>query len=497
VRPQELDSRFGFDSNFELDSRFVWKTLGVPTLMILPFFLLLNCVHPQADDFSLGADWRESGVLAMLSNMYVGWSGRLLGLALAPLPFMLHDASGLDILAIYRLLCGGTLVAMLAAALWCSGKLLPESSRPIRMLVGLLLAVALVAGAPNPEQLVFWFTGVSFYTVPGVITLLIAVWLFTKAGDPAPIGLVQAGVVAAAGLLVAMGSEFGGLALILVVASSYAQRWMTPGAPRQYARLGLVIVVIAAGTLVVLLAPGNAVRLDALGVRDSMILRAFVAIPRTLLDVTVFLFRRLTNPALIGSMAILALVAFGSSRPLLASVSRPALFVAIPLAAALIAMAAGLWMGRMATGQMLEQRAQNQLHFILVASMASSIVLAARIGGRGGLAAIMKRLRLHDVRTAAVACLSLMLVTPQFLIAAEILIFHSREISSSISDRFARIGPGRVPGAPILERELVLPRLPISTAFFSDGLSEDPKFWVNVALARYSGVRTVRVEAQR
>jgi hypothetical protein len=298
-------------------------------------------------------------------------------------------------------------------------------------------------------------------------------------------------------LLVATTSEFAGLALNLLVASFCAQRWMTPGAPRQYARLGLVIVVIAAGTLVVLLAPGNAVRLDVLRVDDPMILRAFVAIPPTLQDVALFLFRRLTNPALIGTMAILALAAFGSPRPLLAPVSRPALFVAIPLAAALIAIAAGLWMGRMATGQMLQQRAQNQLHFILVASMASSIVLAARIGGRGRLAAVMKRLRLHDVRVAAVACLCLMLVAPQFLIAADILIFHSLQISSSISDRFARIGPGRAPGAPILERELVLPRLPVSTAFFGEGLSEDPKFWVNGVLARYIGVRSVRVEEQR
>jgi hypothetical protein len=102
-----------------------------------------------------------------------------------------------------------------------------------------------------------------------------------------------------------------------------------------------------------------------------------------------------------------------------------------------------------------------------------------------------------EPRQLAVAALLLMLATPHFLRAVQILP-HVVPLHRLIESRFAQFGNGRIPGAPIDDRELVLP--PPSTgdtAWFGDPVSSDPDQWTNGCVAHYVGVRWVRTALPR
>lgn len=476
----------------ELDRAFIWKAICIPAIVILPFLVLVICAHPVADDFSLGAAWRDSGLITYLTDMYRNWSGRLFGLSLAPLPIMIHYLVGSELLPTYQILCACTLIAIVGASLWASLILLPSAPPRMALLAGAMLAAALVAGAKNPEQLVYWFTGISFYTIPGIAILLITVWLWSKVWDQTPISMAQAAVTSLAGLLVALSSEFSGIALILLIASSLVQRRLMPKAPRQYATHVFIVGLISFGTLIVLLAPGNAVRLNVLGVHEPMIPRAIYMIPLTARDVVEFLCRRLINPAVIATVAIFALFASRMIRPL--PLPRSILFGLLPLGAALIAITTGLWMGRIASGEMLEERAQNQLHFILVASLVAAVVAGVRAGvGYRYLNAAPPLFRIKNSHFAVTVLLVLALFTPNFWTATKFAVLYCRESSRSVALQFKLMGAGPARGAPVLESDLVLPRLSNSNAFFRESISEDPNHWVNQVVARYMGIRSVRI----
>jgi hypothetical protein len=86
-----------------------------------------------------------------------------------------------------------------------------------------------------------------------------------------------------------------------------------------------------------------------------------------------------------------------------------------------------------------------------------------------------------------------MLATPAFLQAVRILP-HVGPLHRLAEDRFAQIGDGKAPGAPIADRELVLPASSTGNIpWFGDPVSREPDAWSNGCVARYAGVRAVRI----
>jgi hypothetical protein len=93
----------------------------------------------------------------------------------------------------------------------------------------------------------------------------------------------------------------------------------------------------------------------------------------------------------------------------------------LPLATAMIAIYGSLWIGHVATGRLLEQRALNYLHFVLVAGLSLTAIAASAIHGERFWAVIGARWPSLDGPKLAVAALLLMLATPAFLQAVRIL----------------------------------------------------------------------------
>jgi hypothetical protein len=506
-----------------IDDRFARRAVWLPVAILAPFVLLLACAYPHGDDFCFGAMWRDGGLIEMMRELYQTFQGRLFSFAATVLPFVAHDRLGADLLVVFRAFCAAALAATIALALWTGQAAFARCSPSVRLLLAFMLAAVLVAGSPQPEDLFYWATGIGFYTIAALFSLWLMVWL-NRQGERGALLLPYAVVLLMMGaFLIAMATEISGPVLAVIVLASWLTRGLTPGAPRQPVAHLLMLTAIAAGIAVIVLSPGNAARMRVMGTDQGVGLRMLVALPLTLVDLAQFLVRRLTNPALIGFVIMLILAVpprergqsyISDSIPPLkgegggnAAPTRPAeatlrpatlplrgrdlhLVAWLPLIAAMIAIYGSLWIGEVATGRLLEQRALDYLHFILVGGLTLTAPAASAAFGER-LRAAARRLHL-DGRRLAIAALLLMLASPHVLQAARILP-HTLALHRSVEARFTLLGGGdRLSGAS--GRDVVLPAVP-DVSWFGDPAGSGPDAWTNQCMARYVGARSVRIAA--
>jgi hypothetical protein len=473
--------------------RLARRAIWLPILMLTPFVLVIACASPQFDDLCFGSAFIDRGLFGALADYYRTLGGRLFGYTGIIAPFMLQHATGLDVLSAFRITCAAVIGAIVALGLWGGGRLLPTGSPAVRLLVGALFAVLLIVGGPAPEDVLYWGTGLGCYAIPAVATLWAMLCLHgTAAGGRALSGPLVT-LLAGACLLAAMGSEFSGPILLVVTAGSFAQRCLTPGAARQPTAHLLMAAAIILGTLMVVLAPGNALRLQAFAGDRSLALRFLMALPMGAVDLATFLFRRLTNPAMIGFLAILTMATATCDRPRAAAPAGP-LVPWLPLLSTVLGVYGAFVIGEFTTGIYLVARALEHLHFVLAGGLALTAVAVVRAHG-ARIAAFADRLPAFlTVRNAAVAAFILLLITPPFLSAAYEAAWQLIPLNRSVADRFERIGNGHLPDASASDRELVLPPIrPVAAFFFGDPISTDPANWGNTCVALFAGVRAVRV----
>ena len=495
-RDADPDRRSGLGAAFGFSRPVARLALLVPALVLAPFVVLVAYAFPQQDDFCFGSVWQDQGFVGTLAFFYRGFVGRLFSNSVIMMPFVLHQRLGIDLLLAYRLVCAAVLIATLAVALWVGATLLERASRPMRLFLGLALAVALIAGNPAPNDLFYWVSQMGNYSIAAIVSLAVIVALHRAAERRVALRAPVVLALAATGFVIAMATEFSGAVLFVIVLGSLARRWLTPGAPRQVIAHALILAAITAGALVVALAPGNAVRLGMHGLGDGLAGRAVLALPMTLVWLGQFLFQRATSPALLAWVIAVALATWAHDRQPGAApvVPKPALLVWLPLAMALVAIYAALWIGQLGLGGLLPPRARGHLHFVLVGGLTLTTGAATRAYGERWHARIAARWPQLSARHAAVLMLLLMAAAPHFLSAAYALGWQAGPLARSVEDRFARLGPGRTPGGPIADRELVLPPIePRPYPVFTGDIQRDPKHWTNDCLARYAGVRAVRL----
>jgi Family of unknown function (DUF6056) len=473
--------------------RLARRTIWLPILMLAPFVLVIACASPHLDDFCFGSAFIDRGMFGALADYFRTLGGRLSGYSGIMAPFMLQYAAGIDVLSAFRITCALVLGAIVAVGVWGGGRMSPEGSPAVRLLVGGLFAVALVAGGPAPEDVLYWGTGFGPYAIPATATLWLMLCLYDAAARGRTLGGPLVALLVGAGVLGATGSEFSGPILLVVTAGSFAQRCLTQGAPRQTAAHLLIAAAIVLGTLIVVLAPGNAVRFHLYPSDRSLTLRFLIAWPMGAADLATFLFRRLTNPAMIAFLAILAMATATCDR--LRPVEPAARLVPwLPLLSAVLGVFGAFVIYEFAIGRYMEARGLEHLHFVLAGGLALTTVAVVRTHA-ARIAALADRLpSFLTLRNATVAALVLVLITPPFLTAAYVVAWQLATLNRSVADRFERIGSGHLPGASASDRELVLPPIkPAGAFFFGETLDPDPANWANICVAIFAGVRAVRV----
>lgn len=477
-----------------IDETLARRAIWLPIAMLGCFVILLLCATPHSDDFCFAARWRDQGLVTMLADFYRNSQGRLLAPPLIVIPFMAHHVLGGDLLLLFRIFCATALGATIGVAVFAGRVLLPGLPDPLRLLAGLLLAVLLVAGSPQPEDMFYWANGIGDYTLAAVFLLWAMFWLYRQADRRAALGGPAVALLMAGGFLVAMTTEISGPELLVIVLGSMLHRRLMPGTPRQPLAHALILGATIIGIAIVVLAPGNAGRMHGMGSDHDVAWRAVLGAPMGIAYVGQFLFRRLTNPAMIAWLIFLVLAM--PARPngaRDAPSARAPWIVWLPLAAAMIAIYGSLYIGYVATADVLPPRALDQLHFILVGGLSLTAVMASpAVRGRVWREIEARWPRL-DRRKLAIAALLLALATPNFLQAVRILP-HVMPLHRLEAARFAIFGSGRAIGAPMTDRELLVP--PASTGnteWFSDPVSSVADDWVNGCVAQFVGVRWVRI----
>ncbi|MFB3066412.1 MAG: DUF6056 family protein [Planctomycetota bacterium] len=332
------------------------KTLRALTALCLlgalPFVALLPFNHPTVDDFAFAVEVADNGPAGSVASWYDTWSGRYFSFALIA---GLHGSGGLG--WPYKVL-----PAVLFAAFWLALTLLLRVIAPaawLRRRAGLVAgigAVLCLTAMPSTAQGLYWMAGSVTYTVGTILALLLAALLLAPSGH-GRVYRVPAGVFLTVGV-VGSNEVLMVYALLLIGAGAvFHQVRRRPGR-------GLWVVCFCTAALcsiVVLLAPGNSLRLGLFP--DGRDIPHTVG--RCLLMPWVLFARWSINPALLG-LTVLAL-------PLLSKWGRRAAYR--PRRRALLVygliwyglLAAGLLPGYWGTGHLMPRRGLNVVYVVHLA----------------------------------------------------------------------------------------------------------------------------------
>lgn len=240
-----------------------------------PVIFLGTLTAPFADDFALALILRQTGdVFAYVSLNYQTWYGRVLPMLLTGLTFGDIDALA-PVLGSVLGLCFAFVPITLVALARVYG-LFPRPAGPPAMMV--LAAGALAAMylgfRPLLASSVYWLTGGLHYVLPTVLALAWLIPLIISLRRPIRRSLVGAWVVL--GIPLGTCSEIVSMMLVCAGAVAILVRGRPPGSgtnpgsgevePRDRRRAGSVVpaflglAAVALGTVLILVAPGNAVR---------------------------------------------------------------------------------------------------------------------------------------------------------------------------------------------------------------------------------------------
>lgn len=222
-----------------------WPVVG----LALAVFLSLGWfARPQTDDYCVASEAAIHGLWGAQVFWYQNWMGRYTAAgALA----LLTEWLGLPAAA----RAGPFLLLLLlgSAGAWLARNLLPLRGRPLFGLLGMALAVYL-AMLPNPEQVIYWFTGAYTYGLGLALGLALAGTLVWCPAGPRGRALRSG----AAALLAAAAT--GCNETLMVALMLGAPLWWLWRRRRGRAGDGWLVGVVWAAAAAVILAPGNAVR---------------------------------------------------------------------------------------------------------------------------------------------------------------------------------------------------------------------------------------------
>jgi hypothetical protein len=255
----------------------VWAAaLAAGAMALLPLLALLPFSLPMADDFCMPRHLHRMGLLDLGGWVYLNWSGRMLSHMLIALPGAVMLEGWLSFR--HAVVLGNMLVlGMVSLCLLAVARLaLPPMPHPgQRWGVAVALAATslgwLAWHLPSARDAWFWYAAGVTYTV--MIPLLVLSFLGLAVALWARGGWLLLSVPLTAAALVAVGSlnELAALlalgsTAVVALAAQLAPQWLhlppASRANRQWC-LWLLVGVAVVSLLVVLGAPGNAVRVAA------------------------------------------------------------------------------------------------------------------------------------------------------------------------------------------------------------------------------------------
>ncbi|WP_224997919.1 DUF6056 family protein [Cesiribacter sp. SM1] len=236
---------------------------------LLPFLLISQYNHPSADDFCYSHRSRDFGFWTFQEYLYTTWTGRYGATALLSLSTIDPDS-----LLFYRLMPILLFVSFGASIYLFLKKLLPAAAATDRLVLSLLIFFLYIVRLPNIAEAFYWISGSLTYQLASTLCLLLFALILHLHEQHKQHKRVFYTILGSIICIVIVG--LNETSMLLLCCTLFL--WL---AIRSYRQRGLdkpllvLLLVTIAASLVVILAPGNAVRMSAKPQRFDVFLSVY------------------------------------------------------------------------------------------------------------------------------------------------------------------------------------------------------------------------------
>ena len=461
----------------------------VPIIFLLRLFALTLYSIPESDDFCFTYSNLTNGFAGTVWSFYQNAIGRIVPLVLMQVPATISGVTGIDYFITYVATLASFEIGFAAAMVFVAFRLWPQGSIPQNVCFAAALAATILSGAPSLREMLYWLPGVACYILPGVIVVLVLVEFVQAAENGTRITPVGTVMLAVGCFVASLCNEFTPPWLIGLVLCSLTVRWIFRHdlQIKEHAIIGGAALI---GFVIVLLAPGNGVRMGQLPMAGVFGHSAIEALLYSISN----LLRFFAEPATVPWLIFVVLFTVMQPEPVKVSAwNRRLLAVLVPI----FSLACGYlayFIHQYATGIRLAMRAQNEAVILLVFSLTISTVLLARAFREPilGFVARMSGQRESFAGAAIPVVLAAVLILPLYysktsrVLRSEQGSFHAFWLESMGRHSRLMLSP---------ERNLVVAKHNVfPTALMGGDMTDDPDRLPNDCIAHYYGKDSVVIE---
>jgi hypothetical protein len=351
-----------------------WIIAGlVPAVFLLKLFAPTLYSIPESDDFCFAYSHLQSGFGGTLWTFYHSAIGRVVPVLLMQIPAAISSVTFIDYFLGNVLTLVVFEILFAAATVFVMSRVWPLGSFTQWIATGAALAAAITCEAPSIREMLYWLPGVSCYMVPAAIAVLVFVEFINAVENGTEFSPWTARALAIGCFVAALCNEFTPAWLIGIVICSLLARKIF-GHQLQIREHALIGLAAVAGYAILLLAPGNAVRMGQFSTAGSFIHSLVEALNFSLIG----LGRMLREPATASWLAIAALLTIVQPEQTEVPDRKRKLLAA---GVALVSLGCGYFeyfVHQFATGNRLVERAQNEALIFVLFGLTMSVVLLAR-----------------------------------------------------------------------------------------------------------------------
>jgi hypothetical protein len=339
-------------------SRAVWKRAFLFSLVLclLPFLILTLFSNPSYDDYCHAAKTLELGFVNTQRSFFHTWNGRYFSMAVLSLgPLTSGSFTGYKIFALLIIL-----LTFISIFLFLSVILLPGAALVDRLIAASLITALFSNQMPDITEGYYWMPATVCYQLANILTLIFFVLVAASNGKRQS---MRALLLALAFFLVIAitGSSEPSMIFLLLLLSLITIRAFSIRSSNRRVWLAFLAVAIACAVIVIL-APGNAVRGSHFPERH----RLFFSLGQSLIEAARYTVKWLVNPAFALSTILYVPVAdsFSDRTELLRRHFhiRPIHSLLLLLVIIFLGFFAPLW----SMGMVGPERTMNQVYFIFL-----------------------------------------------------------------------------------------------------------------------------------
>lgn len=291
-------------------ARAAWLLASIPPGVFLTgLFALVFYAAPEHDDFCFAYLNASSGFVKTVAQFYSELTGRILPLLLIQVPGAISTSTGIGLLPAYSISLAIVATILFSGLFLAASLVFPRASGLPRTFLALSFVASVLGAAPSVRDLLYWLPAVACYVPPSLGTIFILGTCARTARDGTGFSRTATILMAVVGSMAALSNEFTAIWLITILVCSILVRY----ARRQPLQAGhhlLIAAVILVSWAVVVLAPGNSMRMAAQASGAGNVSRALYEALRFSL---VGFGRFLREPAIIGWLLVTALFTLAAS----------------------------------------------------------------------------------------------------------------------------------------------------------------------------------------